>query len=498
MTRYLKFALTLIMTLTTGLPVTAAAAGAPACAKPLIDKCKNAALKVAAEHQFTLGQVAVANKDNLKGGAEGESAAKATAAAAMDDVAAACKSDVDKCKACGSSTPKQKQDTETCKKALTEMSASHSADALALRGDATGAADTAKAAGTDQPAAPAEPASTGGGMGGMGSAALGALAGGLLGYMMGKKSEKKDKKSDNDDALQDNGTLDCSKKDAYVYSDCNSYLSAVCSQKMTSNSFASDESCQNFSKRYCGSSSANSDSSALSSNSSSSPAKGVTGEGLANDPGFCQNVLAHNFCKQTGRNECPSCLQIAANQAPACVNNPALCMAQNSAEQINMAKQSCPTDPIFANPANIKTGNQIVTELNNGGTLPVVTLPNGSSPSGLVATASAGAPAAGASTAGVVVTQSVQSGVREGQATGPNSQAGYGNGSASSRSLNGVPGAGGNSREIASTTGGYKSASAAMSGPASDVQGQYGPSLFALGTQVIRQHCQAGKLINCP
>lgn len=36
------------------------------------------------------------------------------------------------------------------------------------------------------------------------------------------------------------------------------------------------------------------------------------------------------------------------------------------------------------------------------------------------------------------------------------------------------------------------------SGPASDVQSQSGPSVFSVGSQTLRNRCQAGKLLNCP
>lgn len=40
--------------------------------------------------------------------------------------------------------------------------------------------------------------------------------------------------------------------------------------------------------------------------------------------------------------------------------------------------------------------------------------------------------------------------------------------------------------------------SVSQPGPAPDVQSQHGPSIFSVGTQALRNRCQAGKLLNCP
>ena len=64
-------------------------------------------------------------------------------------------------------------------------------------------------------------------------------------------------------------------------------------------------------------------------------------------------------------------------------------------------------------------------------------------------------------------------------------------GSGGSYKPSSVGGKAGSNREVASAGG-------ASRGPASDVQGKYGPSLFAMGTQVIAEHCKAGKFLNCP
>jgi hypothetical protein len=87
-----------------------------------------------------------------------------------------------------------------------------------------------------------------------------------------------------------------------------------------------------------------------------------------------------------------------------------------------------------------------------------------------------------------------EQGTREGYANNGNSQASYGGGGAGGASAPVGTYAGG--REFASA-GGMKPASVA-SGPATDVEGQYGPSLFTTSSQVIRRRCQAGRLNNCP
>ncbi len=102
---------------------------------------------------------------------------------------------------------------------------------------------------------------------------------------------------------------------------------------------------------------------------------GGVGEGVGT--AYCKGVTGWNFCKTPGRESCPSCLQIQRNQSPACAQNPALCLAQNSAGEIEKAKLSCPTDPAFADPSFAAgAGAQAPAVLPAAGGVPAVVLPH--------------------------------------------------------------------------------------------------------------------------
>ncbi|MBX3021950.1 MAG: hypothetical protein KF799_09765 [Bdellovibrionales bacterium] len=526
MNRFFKFALTMTMSLTTGMPAAADGSGGSQklmCGQKLVDQCNAAA--AAALSATNQGMQNLADKNGSGGSfglGKGQAQVTGAAAADMATVAESCRKSQDQCaKECASQPPqKRKAEENKCKAALIAAAEGHQAQSTNFASTSTQSQQVATQSGAE--GSSSQPQSSGsGGLGGMGAALMGAAAGGLLGYMLGKNSSDDKKNQEYYGALQENGTIDCSKPDAFNYSDCNGYLSNLCKQKMTANTFTSDPACQNFSQRYCGGASTTDSAIVPISSGSgvdlgdglvvqSSPPVGVVGEGLTYDPSFCQSVLAHNFCKQSGRSGCPSCLQLVANQAPGCAANPALCMAQNSAEQLNQAKVSCPTDPIFANPDAIKTGSQVALELNSGASLPTVTLPSGTDPAATNSNLNVNLTA---STGGGVSTMSVQSvkgqaaggsangqAPREGQGSGQGSQAAYGgsNGSVGGSGYRPASQGGGtgSARDVASAGGGGYKPTSAVAGPASDIQGQFGPSVFAVGSQVIRNRCQLGKL-NC-
>lgn len=237
---------------------------------------------------------------------------------------------------------------------------------------------------------------------GSGTVDTGALTNALLmGGMMAAMTANQDKNQDQQEpqyngALQKDGTIDCSKADAYRFSACDSHLEAQCQSSIETSA------CQAFSQRYCGSS----------------------GGGIGTS--YCRTVMAWNFCQTSGRSLCPSCLQLQRRNSEGCTENPSLCMAQDSGSEISKARTTCPTDPIFSDPT-YASAEGYTSELSTSGgdSLPAVVLP-----------------------------QSV------------------------------------------SSAGGRDVAQANVGGPASDVQGQYGPSVFATSTSVIKKRCEEGRL-NC-
>ena len=313
----------------------------------------------------------------------------------------------------------------------------------------------------EQSTAP-DTASTGGGSGSGGGllsgsmmpALLGAAAGGLAAWMLMKKDKKDDEDADSDSALLPNGQIDCSKDDAYRYAPCDSNLEATCKAAPDT------PNCVNFQARYCGGNIANPP-------AVIAPSGGIEGAvGAGVGTAFCKFSLAHNFCKTSGRELCPSCAQLATTKSPACQANPALCLAQNSPDQINQAKNTCPTDPLFSDPAWANGGGSQVPPSVAGTNPPAVILPQS-------------------------VGGSVDGAVREGgsgqevilpAASGYQTQsAGFGD------RLAGSGATGGAARRAVSSTR-----------PASDVEGKYGPSLFAVSTNVIKAHCLAHRYPTCP
>lgn len=390
---------------------------------------------------------------------------------------------------------------------------------------------------------------TGGGGSGGNDAMMGMLMGAALGAGMAMMMNKKDDEEEQmpppmtpgqlqalyPGALQPNGTIDCSKPDAYQFRDCNSYMEAKCRVNFD------DPYCQLFSQRVCTAAGAT----PPPVNTAPPPpvntgtpvnfaitnvAQQALGQpGEMNGSTYCRQLMAHNFCKVGGREQCPSCMMQARQQSPVCQQNPATCLAQNAAPDIERAKQTCPTDPAFADPAfaaGLGTGTNPVAGSGGPGvspnrTPPAVVLPqsigeghvnnNGQGASGSTASHGGGggngsggsgyhgSGGGGSGTGNTVVAtsyemQSAGGATREGYSNG-GSQAGSGGGSGSGGGY-GTQSAGGAHREVAGSHGpNYRMAS---TGPASDVQGQYAPSLFSTSSAVIRQRCQAGRLNNCP
>lgn len=207
-----------------------------------------------------------------------------------------------------------------------------------------------------------------GGMSPMMAGLLGAALGGAAGFMAGKEMEKRDQEKDKDkdkdddkDVVQDDGTVDCTAAGAEAYSDCNEYFENKCASALDS------EECQNFSARYCSASgTANADSGGHNAPATSDTGviiasaadKDIQGEGVGTQ--FCFVSLASSFCKVAGRETCPSCLQLETNKADVCESNPVLCLAQNNPVDIESAKETCPSDPMFSNPDYIAGGGATV------------------------------------------------------------------------------------------------------------------------------------------
>lgn len=392
------------------------------------------------------------------------------------------------CSTCG---PEQK--VKECQEGIDAAIARFNSQSASCGGTAAGAGQTQSAS-----------QSGGGGGGGGGDMMMGMMMGAAMGMLASKMMEKDEEKKPQGPvasmcALQQNGTVDCSKPDAYHYRGCNPQFEGRCGANLD------DPTCQQFSARYCGANSG------LAQPPPPCPPPpplpntivpdastfiGTAGEGSTTQ--YCKNVLAWNYCKTSGRDMCPSCLQMAKLKSPACIQNPALCLAQNSPAEVEKAKQTCPTDPAFSDPSYANGGTTTPpTGTPSTGNLPAVVLPQSAGSSRNVANTS-GVSTSGAASAGSFAVASVHGssgapgdqGLREGQGSG-GSSATYSNGSAGggvATTYNGAPG----HNEMANGGG------SGNRGPASDIEGRYGSNLFRTSSAVYRSRCQQGRLNNCP
>lgn len=468
---------------------------AKGCAEPLVNQCRQKGSKVM--EGLNAGMTTAAGlSGNVSAGAQ--AGALGNCAQGMGGASGDCESLASQCKSkCSAAEVAQ------CEKEVREAAAQLAAQSGSCAANSAAAQST-------------QDGMSGGGMDP--GALLGALAG-LAGAMMQKKEEK----PKDTGALRPDGSLDCSKADAYQFSDCVPHLQARCNSNME------DQLCANFSNTFCqgagpGAGSAGppavlpgqppaagpsvpvNGGSGVSIQAAAVPMPPALQPGAGNGSGFCQMVVEYAYCRVGGRDSCPACLHLQQMKTPACQSNPAACMAQDSPEVIARSAQMCPGDPIVV----AKRGQ-------NGGTIPVgssgpVGSPVTQLPGGAPVTGGANLPGGGGNLPVVVLPQSAEgraaqlgmrtasasgAGVRDGQApggAGSRSGSGY-SGSGSGSSYSGQSARATNSREVA---GVLPRPRAAAIGPAPDVQGQFGPSVFAVGSQAIRNRCAAGKFLNCP
>lgn len=449
----------------------------------------------------------------LNGGAVGQGQATGAGAAGMSQQAAKCASKQSQCNLKNCNNDKSK--VAECKKAVADKAAQFNAQSAAFGQNADGSEKTASSSGA----------------GGAGAAALlGALAGAAMGMMMAKQQQQPPPPLPPPvatGALQLNGSLNCQMADSFQYADCDTYLTQACagygSQTVASmpaaipitgtvistpGGMAAGPDCASFSARFC--------------SPNVTPAQGVgnplsngavtqvnlagSGEGLTSP--YCQNAVANNWCTDpsfgSARAVCPSCRQVASGQSPACVANPALCLGQNSPAQLTQVQNNpaCAGDPLFTPGSPYATNGTALNGMVATGSMPAVILPqsagtpigggNSKSTGALGSTVASGT--SGASSSGGTTGSGAN---REGTTLSGGGASGGGSGISTSLKVSSASIT--NSELVAGGGVIVASGSKATSrGPASDIEAKFGPSLFVTSTQIIRQHCLAGKLLNCP
>lgn len=317
-----------------------------------------------------------------------------------------------------------------------------------------------------------------------------------------KKEDQQNPQPQQNQQQQQSGNPNCDSDEGARYSDCNDRFIQKCSGTMNQSG------CESFGARYCGSGSAAAANSggllrpSFATGNNTGLVLDKRGEGLGS--GFCRKYSAFKFCQQSGRGSCPSCLSLAASSSPTCLASPESCMAQNSPDQLERARSTCPSDPIFADPSMQKgSGSQISTQSvdskdNNwksgtgkdrvGGASGTGAMGGSGSGSSLSSSASANSNLGGSSTNGTGLSQGSGNSMDVGASGG---SGGYSSGGSDdsitpfrvqSHQLN--------PKGLAAkdTTTGEPLAV--------DVSRQQGPSLFSISTSTYQSLCQSRRL-NC-
>lgn len=295
--------------------------------------------------------------------------------------------------------------------------------------------------------------------------------------MQPPQKEEKEKKEEE--------KLACEGDEGARYSDCNAKYIAKCNDRMN------ESGCETFANRYCGAASVGT--------SVKNYVADKSGEGLGS--GFCKGYTAYKFCKSVERSECPSCRGSALHSSPECQANPLKCV---SSAQLSEAKNKCPSDPIFLDPAVLAAANGDTSGSNPyKNNEPVSTAKGGTQTPGAGSGGASGGVGAGGALPGAgqavglpgqgegmngAVPESLPGG--NASAVGSGSAGNYGEGSMAEEEENRDPAATGLSE-------GVLPASAVEGMPARDVSNQYGPNLFSISTQVYRNLCAAEKLSTC-
>lgn len=483
--KWLKYALTISLAGTPLIGTESFAKGA--CHEEIVKACHQAQSNVVAQQQAGMQP-----DPSTKIWADKMTTANNTAAFQGQQVAIDCANLADECDT-RCSTPQEKK---ACKEAVNQKASDIKAQSVANTQNGSNS--------------------------GMMSALMGAAMGGAMAYMMAKQQQQNQPPPPPPPqpiatgALQLNGSLNCQMQDSYRYEDCNSFLAQFCQSQATAAAatqagammatpmtgavisqaagvLPTTPDCASFTANYCATSvtppmpygNVRQDGSITQVNLAG------TGEGLGTP--YCGNAVASQWCNDplyaSQRMSCPACRQMQTNNSATCAANPALCLAQNSPQQMAAVTvgSACSGDPLYtpgspyALPGLTGTATTLVAGQTTmpGAGLPVVVLPSSTAPVG----SGMGLPVAGppVTGGGIAVTSAAKkAGMREGRGVASTSSAG----TSELIAAGGVIVAGG--------------PSGVSRGPASDVEAKFGPSLFATTSSVVRQHCQAGKLNNCP
>jgi hypothetical protein len=306
----------------------------------------------------------------------------------------------------------------------------------------------------------AQPQSSGGGTGSSDYPSSASPASTASGTDSGANSDSSDKSADGSAQMS---TVDCNAPDAYSDERCTGQLTAACRGSSASDSGV----CKSFTDLYCGRGSGSS--SVFSSGNALKAGSGIGGS-------YCNSVTAQSFCGDPSKAECPSCRQLLGLPASTSAQLPAVCQ----------------TDPMYST-QSATSGAGVA-----------------------LGSVGAGATSAGGGLTGGTATASLDGGaVKPGSATDATGhrEGGLGSLEAGGGGGGGFSGYGSSSGSSSGDLGGFVPPSLMPGRPspsrtvassdddvvirASDIEKRYGPNVFSILSQTLRQRCESGRLLHC-
>jgi hypothetical protein len=288
--------------------------------------------------------------------------------------------------------------------------------------------------------------------------------------------------------------LNCDKSGYTKFVDCNQHYIQKCESNM------SGAGCGDFANRYCNLGAVNNtadvaiptppvsgtDKLVVTFSKSQQLETGKVGEGMGSD--FCQKANAWRFCQQSGRTQCPSCLQ---NPWP------------NSDKQLNEARSTCPSDPMFLDPSVVSRLNASTSSSRLSSQTVGDTKGKGSSSdkfgsaSGFSASGGSSGSSLGGQTPGAVGGEISNGAVSESNNRKVNLGVDTGGGGGGSSSHDPGNFAGPSTYGTQSARAGKPTPAAPVAGLAKDVSVQFGPSVFSISSSTYKTLCSRGKLMHC-
>jgi hypothetical protein len=260
---------------------------------------------------------------------------------------------------------------------------------------------------------------------------------------------------------------DCSRPDAYIFAECATKIDEECAKANGGQGDFNSERCAGFKKTAC-----------QPATGTSQASRGALQQGSGIGGKYCTMSLANGYCTP-GREMCPSC----GSNAGQCRASPESCMSGKSADELSKLKNICGDDPLFANP---KAASALSTALNKAG----------------VAGGGAGGGGGGASLGSGQNARLDEQAKREKESfyKDPGSGNSEGGGGGGGSAIGAAVGVDGDTDFPSRNSGKIAGRATAADAPAlpSDVQkNQYGPSVFAIFSEVMKNRCQKGLFIHC-